>query len=747
MAKPNNAIATIKIPGDTDARPIVPYYLGVNKDNDYVVQSPTLSADALVLTNKIYEVDAVTRPTSTSNYVVYHITEPRITSLTSGLTVRVHKGLRSDWPNDSDGAVKLIQINDLDPIAIFWRYNSFAAWNPLDHVYMTLTYCPTARPSTSDYYGYTRQDGFIMDYTYDSGNDIYNLYDYGGYKVGATGLTNYSIVGYDTNGNRIPVIQGDGTLGTIPFVFGRGIAWWDGGTKTANTEYGAWNGSAWVRREAATILAAFVTAHSLGTVDYNTKLYLKGSISGNTMTPIALTTSLPSTADGYYYMYLMKPYQKYTNNTGNENWVLDLDHPIFTYRNGAVVEVVNADAGGPSTYLVSASASGNTLTITPNSGSAITYIPTFDDSNLVHKGTNSSSVAETIYGEKSFGSIVRFGAYSTGAGSFLSEGSISSNSLGSLDITAVRQLVLSASGYGLVSSGFSFKDIYKPDSSTTYTSTYSFPNRKTENKSYTIATTEDIPIKGEYPNEDNGYVTPKRVLRFQQSFAIAPDPLHNINNHDLSGTYTATSTTITISGINYPVIIIQEDGSSLSTASASNYMMKMTGSEFVPMYGDGTVPRYSYMVIGDGYIYKPQYDSTNGLVLWYVGQMTLGGKKYRHNITIILSGGIYCTFSIINSSSTQISSSQNVITALYNAGFRSGTQMAPAQGQYAATGYTNWIIGVYASSTSQNPYLNFRYITLAATSGTTMTVNTTPSSNTGSYSLTSASITDVIEVC
>ena len=69
--------------------------------------------------------------------------------------------------------------------------------------------------------------------------------------------------------------------------------------------------------------------------------------------------------------------------------------------------------------------------------------------------------------------------------------------------------------------------------------------------------------------------------------------------------------------------------------------------------------------------------------------MTLGGKKYRHNITIILSGGIYCTFSIINSSSIAIGSYTDLITALYDAGFRSGTQMAPAQGQYAATGYTN----------------------------------------------------------
>ena len=46
MAKPNNAIATVKIPGDTNARPIVPYYVGVSSSNDYVATLPTLTTDA-----------------------------------------------------------------------------------------------------------------------------------------------------------------------------------------------------------------------------------------------------------------------------------------------------------------------------------------------------------------------------------------------------------------------------------------------------------------------------------------------------------------------------------------------------------------------------------------------------------------------------------------------------------------------------------------------------------------------------
>ena len=54
-----------------------------------------LSNDNL-LYRKVYNVDSVTRPTSNSNYVVYHITAPEITSYEEGLTIRVHKSLASD---------------------------------------------------------------------------------------------------------------------------------------------------------------------------------------------------------------------------------------------------------------------------------------------------------------------------------------------------------------------------------------------------------------------------------------------------------------------------------------------------------------------------------------------------------------------------------------------------------------------------------------------------------------------------
>ena len=112
------------------------------------------------------------------------------------------------------------------------------------------------------------------------------------------------------------------------------------------------------------------------------------------------------------------------------------------------------------------------------------------DQDVVHKTGD-----EEIYGEKSFGGTLEFGSYSGEAGGFLSEGSISSSSLNSLNIEAIYNLNLTANSYpGIATSGFSFKDYYKPSgSSTTYISSYKFPNKTAENKSYIIATTDDVP--------------------------------------------------------------------------------------------------------------------------------------------------------------------------------------------------------------------------------------------------------------
>ena len=299
----------------------------------------------------------------------------------------------------------------------------------------------------------------------------------------------------------------------------------------------------------------------------------------------------------------------YAVSSGSDN-----DHypTAFTWTNGTTAGPTGSLTGNSGFTAVSfgaiPSASNTQSGIITTGTQTFGGEKTFKSKTVIGNSSLSSPTAVLDIGKTAYGGGFTFYSAGTGNGGYL-EGQFNGSYSSFPYIKDISQVIFHK-GYGATHAADTYSTVLTSTSQPTANRTITLPDN-----SGTVALTSDLPIKGEYPNEDNGYVTPKRVLRFQQSFAIAPDPLHNINNHDLSGTYTATSTTITISGINYPVIIIQEDGSSLSTASASNYMMKMTGSEFIPMYGDGTVPRYSYMVIGDGYIYKPQYDSTNGLVL------------------------------------------------------------------------------------------------------------------------------------
>lgn len=53
MAKPANSISTVKLPGDTNARPIVPYYIGYSVNNNYVATLPQLTNDAEIIINKL----------------------------------------------------------------------------------------------------------------------------------------------------------------------------------------------------------------------------------------------------------------------------------------------------------------------------------------------------------------------------------------------------------------------------------------------------------------------------------------------------------------------------------------------------------------------------------------------------------------------------------------------------------------------------------------------------------------------
>lgn len=96
------------------------------------------------------------------------------------------------------------------------------------------------------------------------------------------------------------------------------------------------------------------------------------------------------------------------------------------------------------------------------------------------------------------------------------------------------------------------------------------------------------------------------------SVAIVKDALTNINGRVLTA-YEATTTTV----MSYLAIVITYDNEKLTEELASNYMEFMTGNKFLPTY-NYEKPKNSYMMFPDGTIWKPQYDSANGLLLYNV---------------------------------------------------------------------------------------------------------------------------------
>lgn len=93
-------------------------------------------------------------------------------------------------------------------------------------------------------------------------------------------------------------------------------------------------------------------------------------------------------------------------------------------------------------------------------------------------------------------------------------------------------------------------------------------------------------------------------------FAIIVNALTNINGWYLSK-FTATLTTIS----SYDAYLIKENNQKLSEQRATDYMEDMTGIRFLPKY-DYNKPKNTYFLMVDGTVWKAQYDSTNGLVLY-----------------------------------------------------------------------------------------------------------------------------------
>lgn len=125
----------------------------------------------------------------------------------------------------------------------------------------------------------------------------------------------------------------------------------------------------------------------------------------------------------------------------------------------------------------------------------------------------------------------------------------------------------------------------------------------------------------------------------QTQVCIVADSLHNINGYAVSasrlGTFISTDTTITTGGKTYTVKIIKlKVGSIISNLTeqiAKEYMEQMCGSQYVSKY-DERLPHDHIFMMADFTLWKPQWDSTNGLVLWKLSEVQ--SQLYVHHFII-----------------------------------------------------------------------------------------------------------------
>ena len=150
-----------------------------------------------------------------------------------------------------------------------------------------------------------------------------------------------------------------------------------------------------------------------------------------------------------------------------------------------------------------------------------------------------------------------------------------------------------------------------------------------------------------FPRNSGTLVLDNEVSKNQAHSIVVYDATHNISGKNLSA-YTAVETTLG----GYPVIIIKTSSSAtLTEEQARSYMAAQTGSTFLPVY-DYDRPTYTYFIFANGKLYKPQYDTTNGLVLYYLNQIAFASSAAKVTSAEFVQAGYDVTIVITNSSHT-----------------------------------------------------------------------------------------------
>ena len=164
----------------------------------------------------------------------------------------------------------------------------------------------------------------------------------------------------------------------------------------------------------------------------------------------------------------------------------------------------------------------------------------------------------------------------------------------------------------------------------------------------------NFPTAKELPYLGYADYTP-RTLALEETIplsAVIVNPITNLNGFILSE-FSYEETTLGV----YPCYILSRNGAKVDIASAKLYMQRMTGTRFLPTYNYKN-PRNTLFITAAGEFLKPQYDETNGLVLFKIpnpfalttnlktinnesiigsGNISAGGTKlYRHDIRFVL---------------------------------------------------------------------------------------------------------------
>lgn len=321
--------------------------------------------------------------TSSTTENAFLVTIPYVKALSDGLVIhcQFHTATNS-------GAT--LNVNSLGAKGIYYRYATAITTHIVAHNYVDLIYSATI-------------DKWVLLYSYDANSNSLGYQvrtNNGVYKNGAsTSCYRYQIL-VETNDGLEAFTSTNNSTGTSKaqlspnYIPNGEIRYYSSTTTvTSGANFGAT--SLWQQYQGINLKYSF----NISTITNNSPCYIKMSRNTDgTLKPVYSATSgghplvfaLPTTKDGYYYTYLGRTY-----TSSNVVYLeLELSHPTFYYDGGIMVydgtylydwakastkpTYTASEVGAlPSdtTYVKSASKNGNTLTITPSSGTALTYTP------------------------------------------------------------------------------------------------------------------------------------------------------------------------------------------------------------------------------------------------------------------------------------------------------------------------------------------------------------------------------------